>query len=122
MQILSGKVLHGKKFGRQLGFPTANLDRRMYARQKLLLRYGVWAGYAFTPDNKKWQAGIVVGPKDKQGLPKLEAHLVGFSGSLYGKKLKLELRKFIRPYRKFSDINELKLQIGKDLKTITSIL
>ena len=122
MQTISGKVLHGKKFGRQLGFPTANLDRIMYVRQKLLLRYGVWAGYAFTPDNKKWQAGIVIGPKDKRGLPKLEAHLLGFSGSLYGKSVKLELKKFIRPYRKFSDIEDLKLQISKDLKKIISIL
>lgn len=122
MQVISGKVLHGEKIGRRLGFPTANLDRRMYARQKLNIRFGVWAGYAFTPDGKKWQAGIVIGPKDKRNLPKLEAHLVGFSGKLYGQIIRLELRTFMRAYKKFSNLEDLKLQISADLKKITKIL
>lgn len=122
MHEISGRVIYGEKIGRQLGFPTANLGRRQYVRQKLSVRFGVWAGYAFTPDGRKWQAGIVIGPKDKKGLPKLEAHLIGFAGKLYGQVVRLELKKFIRAYRKFSDVKDLKLQINKDLKKIISIL
>ena len=43
--VISGQVLHGQKYGRALGFPTANLDRRSFSRRKMKIRLGVWSGY-----------------------------------------------------------------------------
>ena len=122
MQEILGTVIHGEKIGRLLGFPTANLDRRSFVRRRQRVRFGVWAGYATTRDGKVWKAGIVVGPLDKKKLPKIEAHLLGYSGSLYGQKLELGLVKYIRAYKKFKSLESLKLQIRKDLKRIRTVL
>lgn len=136
---ISGRVTKGEKYGRKLGFPTANLDRRDYSKKKMKIKLGVWAGYVkllnadFRMLNEKkktqkleirnqklWKAGIVVGPIDSLGLPKIEAHLLGFKGNLYGQRLTISLIKFIRPFRRFKSENELKAQIKKDIKIINS--
>jgi len=117
MLSISGKVILGQKYGRVLGFPTANLDRREYLRKKLNIRFGVWAGKAIIGD-KKYKAAIVIGPLDKSGLPKLEAHLLNFKGNLYGKKITISLHKYLRPFKKFKNINQLKKQIGLDVKKV----
>ena len=44
MITILGKVIHGDHYGRQLGFPTANVDRRQYVREKMKVRLGVWSG------------------------------------------------------------------------------
>jgi riboflavin kinase / FMN adenylyltransferase len=82
------------------------------------IKFGVYAGVAVLPDGDWYRAGIVIGPRDKTGLPKLEAHLLGFRGNLYGKKVILHLIKFLRPYRLFSSEARLKQQIRKDLQLI----
>lgn len=63
-------------------------------------------------------AGIIIGPLNKKGLPKIEAHLIGFSGSAYGKTAIFEIKKFIRKFKKFKSEKELIVQIKKDLKWI----
>ena len=65
---------------------------------------------------KKFKSGIVIGPLDKKGLPKIEAHLIGFKGNLYKKNVTLEIRKFLRKFKKFKNESELIKQIGKDLE------
>jgi riboflavin kinase/FMN adenylyltransferase len=114
---ISGKVINGEKYGRKLGFPTANLDRRQFVRNKLKVRLGVYAGYVEinVGIGKKYKGAIIIGPLDKTGLPKLEAHLLNFKGNLYGKKLIISLGKFIRPFKKFKNEAELKKQIKKDI-------
>jgi riboflavin kinase/FMN adenylyltransferase len=125
--IVSGTVIHGDSYGKVLGFPTANLDRREFVRKKLKIRFGVWAGWVFVgqvnkagqgPALHRWKAGIVIGPLDKTGLPKIEAHLVGFKGDLYGKKITVKLLKYIRPFKKFKNLEQLKSQIGRDIQRI----
>jgi FAD synthase len=118
MILISGKVIHGDKYGRKLGFPTANLDRRSFSRQKLKIRLGVYAGRADLLSGKKYRAAIVIGPVDKKVLPKLEAHLIGFNGNLYGKQLKLGLVKYLRPFKKFVSQEDLKKQIRKDIEKV----
>src|SRR4051812_4166462 len=108
---IHGKVIHGDHFGRKLGFPTANLDRRDYNRRKLNVKFGVWAGVAELSSGRQYNAGIVIGPVDRIGFPKIEAHLLNFKGNLYGKKIIVTLQKYIRPFRKFKNIEELKRQI-----------
>ncbi len=109
--IITGNVIKGDQYGRKLGFPTANLDRRQYNRDGLKIKFGVYVGMASTGH----KAAIVIGPLDKKGLPKLEAHLLGFKGNLYGKTITITLKKYIRPFRKFKGEAELIKQIKKDL-------
>ena len=118
MITISGKVIKGEQYGRKLGFPTANLDRREYNRKGLKVKFGVYAGTSSTGH----KAAIVIGPLDKKGWPKLEAHLLGFQGNLYGKKISLELKKYIRPFKKFKTGQELKKQIAADVKKVVSLV
>lgn len=123
MYQVSGRVIRGESLGRKLGFPTANLDRREYVRKKMKIKLGVYAGTAVIGKgvrikDKQYQAGIVIGPIDEHGLPKIEAHLLGLKGNLYGKYLKIYLNKYLRPYRKFKNLTLLKKQIYLDLKKI----
>lgn len=121
MIIISGKVIHGQKYGKALGFPTANLDRRQYVKQGLTVRLGIYAGLGELPPGKKYRTAIVIGPIDKKGLPKIEAHLLGFKGNLYGKKIVITLGKFIRPFRKFKNEKDLKKQIKIDIRKIRKL-
>lgn len=117
--IISGKVIKGDGFGRKLGYPTANLDKREYIRRKIKIKFGVWAGTAELKVKsgklKVYKAAIVIGPPDKHQLPKIEAHLLNFKGNLYGKKVTITLQKYLRPFKKFKNMEELKSQIKKDL-------
>ncbi len=117
---ITGKVIHGDHYGKKLGFPTANLDRRDYVRRKLKARLGIWAGFAKLK-NKIYAAAIVIGPYDKYHLPKIEAHLIGFKGNLYGKYLSIYLDEYLRPFKKFKNVEQLKKQINKDIKIIKKL-
>lgn len=121
MILISGKVIKGEGYGRTLGFPTANLDRRSYSARRMKVRLGIYAGWAGVEDRskklevRKYKAAIVIGPLDRNNLPKIEAHLLGFKGSLYGKSLSIYLGKYLRPFRKFKNVEILKGQIKKDI-------
>lgn len=117
---ISGRVIRGQAYGRKIGFPTANLDRREYLRRGQKIPFGVYAGTAEV-GGKRYKAGIVIGPLDGRGKPKLEAHLLGFSGNLYGKKIQLELKKFLRKFKKYKDSAELQAAIKKDINQIKKI-
>lgn len=117
-----GRVVHGDHYGKKLGFPTANLDRRDYAKKRMKIRLGVWAGEAALPSKKKYRAAIVIGPLDKHHLPKLEAHLLGFEGNLYGQKITIRLQKYLRPFKKFSSELKLQQQIKQDIIKLKQIL
>ncbi len=112
---IAGKVIKGDGYGKMIGFPTINLDRRNFSKIKGKPKFGVYSGKVKI-DNKEHRAGIIIGPLDQKGLPKIEAHLIGFSGNAYGKVASIEIKKFIRPYKKFKTESELVAQIVKDLK------
>jgi len=104
MHTISGKVVRGDGYGRKLGFPTINLDTKNEN-----IPAGVYAGEAML-DDRKYRAGIVVGPGEK-----VEAHLMGYNGDAYEKEVTLELKKFLREYKKFATEKELIEQISKDM-------
>lgn len=118
---ISGRVVTGEGYGKKLGFPTANIDRRQYVRERMNIKLGIWSGQIkiLNFKFKIYPAAIVIGPIDKKGLPKIEAHLLNFRGNLYGEKIELSLYKYIRPFKKFKNEALLKSQIKKDINKIT---
>ncbi len=118
---LSGKVIRGEGYGRKLGFPTANVDRRQYVRDGLKIKLGIYAGVVQAIGLPTKKAAIVIGPTDHRGLPKLEAHLIGFKGNLYGEKISIILGKYLRPFKKFKNEEELIKQIKRDIQRIREI-
>jgi len=113
--IIRGKVIKGDSYGKKIGYPTINLDRRNFLKMKKKPTFGVYAGFVFLAE-KKFRAGIVIGPLDKKNLPKIEAHLIGFKKDIYGVNVTIEINKFIRKYKEFKTEKELIIQIKKDIK------
>lgn len=110
--MLSGMVVSGKQLGRTIGFPTANLP---YPDGLVTLPHGVYACRA-TVDGGHYNAITNIGTRPTvsgEGVT-VEAHLLGFSGELYGKSLALEFLDFIRPEQKFESLAKLQEQIAKD--------
>lgn len=110
---ISGKVVHGAKRGRELGFPTANIHMR-HERPALS---GV---YAVKLDGLNSVANLGVRPTIKHGVagvPKLllEVHVLDFNGDLYGKHVHVEFLHKIREEMKFESLDALKAQIGCDV-------
>lgn len=114
---ISGRVIKGDGYGKKIGYPTINIDRRNFFNIEVKPMHGVYAGRV-NLSGKIYKAGIVIGPLDKKGKPKVEAHLVGFKGNAYRKKAVFEVLKFIRKFKKFKNEKELIAQIGKDLKKV----
>ena len=112
---LSGPVIKGKGLGRQIGVPTANIDCNV----PRILRYGVYAvKVAF--DNQEFQGIANLGFRptvnnDDNICPLLEVHLFNFDANLYGKRLVVNFKEFIRPEIKFNSLDELKSQIKDDI-------
>lgn len=69
-----------------------------------------------------FRAGMVIGPRDRRGIPRIEAHLLGFTGVLYGEELTLSLRKYLRRFMSFKSEGVLKKKILKDIERIRRII
>jgi FAD synthase len=117
--IIEGKVIKGDGYGRKIGFPTANLDHKQYVKDKVDLPLGIYAGIVYLHHSKKiLKTAIIVGPLNKKGIPKIEAHILKFKGRIYGKKLTLTPYKFLRPFETFKTEKMLIAQIKKDIKRV----
>ncbi len=104
-----GTVIEGRRLGRQLGFPTANL--RLGDLQ--VPKDGVWL---VTVDEKlHGVANLGMRPTVDGKERLLEVHLLDFSGDLYGRKLRVRFDQLLREERKFDSVEELKLQITRDV-------
>jgi riboflavin kinase/FMN adenylyltransferase len=114
---ICGQVLAGDQIGRQLGFPTANLD----VSHLVLPPGGVYAACA-TVNGTVYQAALNIGtrPTVSGNRPQLrvEAHLLDFAGNLYGAELEVQIGSKLREERKFSSPAELKEQIALDVAAV----
>jgi riboflavin kinase/FMN adenylyltransferase len=116
---IRGLVRHGASRGAKLGFPTANVD----AVDTLLPGPGVYAGRAIVLGNA-WPAAINVGPNPTFGEQalKVEVHLLGFHGNLYGAPMEVDFEARLRDIQTFSGIDELKAQLQRDVQRAREIL
>jgi riboflavin kinase/FMN adenylyltransferase len=114
---LVGTVVRGDGRGRRLGFPTANLGRpRNQAPAP-----GVYAARAVLPGGT-WPAAVNVGVLPTVGADRpltVEAHLIGYAGDCYGADLALDLTARIRDERRFASLDELKVQIARDIAAVS---
>ena len=112
---LIGTVVKGDQRGRELGFPTANLDDCPV----LVPGYGVYAGSVVLGDDH-WAAAVHIGPNPTFGDPqrKIEIHLIDFQGDLYGKRLNVSLHRQVRGVRTFDSAQQLMQQLSQDVEAI----
>ncbi len=119
---LTGTVVEGDQIGRDLGYPTANLEA--WESEKLVPAFGVYACEVQTPDGALWRGMLNWGvrPTLKEGLAKrLEVNLLDFEGDLYGKLLTVRYLARIRPEEKFDGLDALKAQLAKDRQATEAI-
>ena len=118
---LTGKVVKGQQLGRELGFPTANLE--LDSEHKIIPSYGVYAAQALI-DGVLHNGMLYIGTKptiDGSSKEVTEINLFDFSQDLYGKKIKLLLHNYIRDDIKFANIESLKVQLGNDEQKVREI-
>lgn len=110
--ILTGEVVSGRKLGRTLGIPTANLALPEGVAE---LPYGVYACKAMV-DGEAYLAVTNIGNRPTVGGHRVtvEPWLLDFDGDLYGKHLTLSFYRFLRPEKKFPSLTALKEEIGKN--------
>lgn len=109
---IEGVVQRGDGRGRDLGYPTANMELGDYQRPK----YGIYA-VRVTLDNGSEYPGVAslgIRPTFDPPTELLEAHLFGFDGDLYGRKIEVALHAFIREEKKFETLDDLIAHMKED--------
>ncbi|MFI3321415.1 MAG: riboflavin kinase [Rikenellaceae bacterium] len=113
-KIVKGKVIHGRKLGRELGFPTANIE----TDKEHDIEIGVWLVKVAFEGEKYWGiANIGKRPTvEKEDIKSvLEVNIFDFSKDLYENSIEVEFVSYLRPEKKFSSLNELKKGINEDI-------
>ncbi len=114
---ITGTVVEGRRKGAELGFPTANVrpPRRMAVPAD-----GVYAGRAFVSDGSAWPAAIFVGapPTFPATQHLIEAHLIGFTGDLYGRSVTVEFNSRLRDLKVFRSSADLSEAIRDDVARV----
>ena len=117
-----GVVVHGDQRGRTIGFPTANIE---VPKAICIPADGVYAGVLTRDDGMKNHCAINLGRRptfyEHADHSMLEAHLLAFSGDLYGEKVKLTFTHFLRGERKFENIDALKMQLNLDVEQTRAV-
>ena len=117
--VIKGIVAQGKHLGRRLGFPTANVEPLCSAGAwpvNGVYACAIWIGR----DPLAWPAMLNQGvhPTAPEGKPTIEAHIMGFEGDIYGKAVRVEYLRFLRPERRFESLNALVGQLRQDRRDV----
>lgn len=120
--FVQGKVVRGRQLGRELGFPTANLDVGRYK----ILPHGVFAATA-EYEGKTYKAVVNIGFNPTvtpvhADIPLVEAHLLNFNENIYGKNLKLSFAAKLRSEKKFDSLSALSAQITADISATEKLI
>lgn len=123
---LKGTVVDGRRLGRTLGFPTANVSPE--PSNAVLPAFGVYAAIAVTPDGERHPAVVNIGRRptveaDPETAPvTIEAHIIDFAGYLYGSLLELQFIARIRDERKFPSVDRLRKALEGDKRKALDLL
>lgn len=112
--FLEGDVVKGRQLGRQLAAPTANI----HVANEQLPRFGVYATWVRLPDGA-WRRGITnigYAPTVTADELRVETHIFDLDRDLYGTRLQLYFQTYLRPEKRFADIQALKKQIHRDFE------
>ena len=114
--FLAGKVVEGRKVGRTIGFPTANI---VYPADKYSIPLGVYETKAEV-DGAVYRAITNFGtqPTFLQGQVCVETYLDGFCGDLYGREITVSFVRKIRDVKKFDSVDGLQRQLQSDLRSV----
>ena len=115
---ISGSVVHGAALGRELGFPTANIE--LDEPMQLLPLNGVYEVRA-TVEGQQYKGVINVGVKPTVtgcGKRTVELFIIDFTGDIYGGNIGVEFVRRLREERRFASLDELKAQIVKDVAEV----
>lgn len=114
---ITGRVVAGNKRGRQIGFPTANLDLSD-GPGLITPAQGVYAGLAYLPNGDLPPAAISIGSQPTFGgrVPLIEAHLLDFDGDLYDQSITLSFNRWLRDQQRFPSSEALQAQLQRDIE------
>ena len=117
--FVEGEVVHGRKVGRTIGFPTANIALDPSCR----LAHGIYA-VTLTVDGvtHKGAANFGKRPTFDDGPPLLEVYVLDFDGDLYGKTVEVAFIDFVRPEAKFDSVEALVARMNEDVAEARKIL
>jgi riboflavin kinase/FMN adenylyltransferase len=117
---LSGRVVRGDGRGRELGFPTANIE---VESGRALPAFGVYATWARV-DGERHASATSVGlrPQFEGKTPTVETFIFDFDGDIYGRTLKIEFIARLSPEMKFESVEQLKTKIAADVEKAREIL
>lgn len=119
--IMIGEVEHGKALGRTVGMPTANLG---VADSKLKPPSGVYAT-SVQIDDEVFKSMTNIGKRpsvDDFDYVTIEAFILDFARDIYGKKIILGVRQFVRGVQKFNNLEEVQQQVQKDIQKVREVL
>jgi riboflavin kinase/FMN adenylyltransferase len=118
---LEGEVVRGDARGREIGFPTANLE---LAPRSVVPALGIYAGYAHLPGRSR-PAAISIGYNptfsDERKRVRVEAHLLDFAEQVYGEPIRLDLTARLRDELRFGSVEELVGQIARDVEAVRAL-
>lgn len=122
---ITGTITEGKKLGRTLGFPTANLLPD--CNNKLIPGTGVYAAKIHIDDNTHHNAMVNIGYRptvDNSLHPflSIEAHIMDFSENIYGKTVTIEFLGYIRSEQQFDSLQSLKSQLESDRNAVNMFI
>ncbi len=116
-----GTVIHGDKRGRDLGYPTANIDMGAYLRPRFGI-YAVTGRVLATGQHLQGAANLGVRPSFDPPKELLEPYFFDFSGDLYDQEIDVAFHHFLRPEAKFDDLDALKRQMEEDCARARDLL
>ena len=117
----SGKVIQGKKIGRTIGFPTANLT--LSHEKKLVPKNGIYAVNVILDGRDTYQGMLYIGNRSTvsaEDITGIEVNIFDFEEQIYGEELKIVFLKKIRDDEKFRNLKNLQLAITLDQQAVKS--
>lgn len=115
---ITGSVAHGFQEGRRIGFPTANIVPE--SAEKLVPGNGVYATRVSVEGGEWMPAMLNIGtnPTFQRQQTTIEAHIIGFEGDIYGRKVRVEFGRKLRDEQRFESVEALQKQLEADKKEV----